>query len=94
LKALICAGTTLAALAFFLSTRLGADEGTWQSLASLKDRKPLRAALKPIYQAATAEAAAAALDAFAQGEWGAKFPTVAAMWQRQWEQVIPFFAYP
>jgi hypothetical protein len=23
-----------------------------------------------------------------------KFPTVAAMWQRQWEQVIPFFAYP
>ncbi|WP_338911806.1 transposase [Mycetohabitans rhizoxinica] len=27
-------------------------------------------------------------------EWGHKFPTVAAMWQRQWEQVIPFFAYP
>jgi putative transposase len=25
---------------------------------------------------------------------GKKFPTVAAMWQRQWEQVIPFFAYP
>ena len=42
----------------------------------------------------TAEAAAAALDAFAQSEWGRKFPTVAAMWQRQWEQVIPFFAYP
>ncbi|AWY58894.1 hypothetical protein A8H35_11105 [Burkholderia thailandensis] len=35
-----------------------------------------------------------ALDAFAQSEWGRKFPTVAAMWQRQWEQVIPFFAYP
>src|SRR6478735_4699788 len=59
-----------------------------------KDRKPLAAALKPVYQAASAEAAAAALDAFAQSEWGRRFPTIAAMWQRQWEQVIPFFAYP
>lgn len=64
------------------------------NLASWKDRKPLAAAIKPIYQAATSEAAAAALEAFAQSEWGRKFPTVAAMWQRQWEQVIPFFAYP
>jgi len=64
------------------------------NLASWKDRKGLTAALKPIYQAANAEAAAGALKAFAQGQWGQKFPTVAAMWQRQWEQVIPFFAYP
>src|SRR4029078_10614960 len=64
------------------------------NLASWKDRKGLTAALKPIYQAANAEAAAGAVKAFAQGEWGQKFPTVAAMWQRQWEQVIPFFAYP
>jgi transposase-like protein len=64
------------------------------SLASWKDRKPLASAIKPIYQAATAEAAAVALDAFAQSEWGRKFPTVAAMWRRQWEQMIPFFAYP
>jgi hypothetical protein len=64
------------------------------SLASWKDRKPLASALKPIYQTATAEAAEAALQAFSQREWGRKFPTVAAMWQRQWEQVIPFFAYP
>jgi transposase-like protein len=64
------------------------------NLASWKDRKHLAAALKPIYQAATAEAAAAALDAFERGDWGARFPTVVAMWRRQWEQVIPFFAYP
>ena len=64
------------------------------NLASWKDRKGLATALKPIYQAATADAAAAALDAFALGDWGQKFPTVAAMWRRQWEQVIPFFAYP
>ena len=64
------------------------------SLASWKDRKSLAAALKPVYQAVTADAAAAALQEFAQGEWGQKFPTVTAMLQRQWEQVIPFFAYP
>jgi len=64
------------------------------NLASWKDRKGLAAALKPIYQAATADAAAAALEAFAASDWGQQFPTVAAMWRRQWEQVIPFFAYP
>jgi putative transposase len=64
------------------------------NLASWKDRKALAVALKPVYQAASAEAAARALDEFAQSDWGLKFPTVAAMWQRQWEQVIPFFAYP
>jgi putative transposase len=64
------------------------------SLASWQDRKELAAALKPIYQAATADAAAGALQDFAQSDWGKKFPTVVAMWQRQWEQVIPFFAYP
>jgi putative transposase len=37
------------------------------SLASWKDRKPLAAAIKPIHQAATGEAAAAALEAFANG---------------------------
>jgi transposase-like protein len=64
------------------------------TLAAWKDRKELAAALKPIYQAANADLAAVALDEFAAGPWGSKFPTVAAMWQRQWQQVIPFFAYP
>lgn len=64
------------------------------SLASWKDRKALAAALKPIYQASTADAAASALQTFAESDWGKKFPTVPLMWQRQWEQVIPFFAYP
>ncbi len=64
------------------------------TLAAWKDRKELAAALKPVYQAANAQAAAEALDEFATGPWGTKFPTVVAMWRRQWEQVIPFFAYP
>jgi len=64
------------------------------TLAAWKDRKELAAALKPIYHAANADLAEAALDAFAAGPWGTRFPTVAAMWRRQWQQVIPFFAYP
>jgi putative transposase len=62
--------------------------------ASWKDRKKLAAALRPIYAAASAEAAEAALDGFAAGEWGRKFPTVVAAWRRAWAQVIPFFAFP
>ena len=42
----------------------------------------------------TAEAAAAALDAFEAGAWGQKFPTVVALWRRAWDRVIPFFAFP
>jgi transposase-like protein len=62
--------------------------------ASWKDRKPLAQALRPIYAAASAEVAAAALEAFADSEWGRKFPTVVAAWRRAWTQVIPFFAFP
>jgi hypothetical protein len=62
--------------------------------ASWKDRKMLAKALRPIYAAASAEAAEAALDAFADGEWGRKFPTVVAAWRWAWAQVIPFFAFP
>jgi putative transposase len=62
--------------------------------ASWKDRKALAAAIKPIYTAPSAEAALAELDAFEQGPWGEKFPTVAAAWRRAWDRVIPFFAFP
>jgi len=62
--------------------------------ASWKERKPLAAAIKPIYKAASAEAAQAELDAFAEGPWGQKFPTVVASWRRAWSNVIPFFAFP
>ena len=62
--------------------------------ASWKERKTLAAALRPIYTAASAEAAQAALDAFEVGPWGQKFPTVVAAWRRAWDRVIPFFAFP
>jgi transposase-like protein len=62
--------------------------------ACWKDRKALAAAIKSIYAAPSAEAALAELEAFAQGDWGWKFPTVAAAWHRAWDRVIPFFAFP
>lgn len=58
------------------------------------DRKSIARDLKAIYQAPTAAAAGHALDAFAAGPWGQKYPPIAAAWRRQWEQVIPFFVYP
>lgn len=62
--------------------------------ASWKDRKVLAAALKPIYTAPSAEAAAQALDEFEASPWGQRFPTVVASWRRAWDRVIPFFAFP
>jgi putative transposase len=50
--------------------------------------------LQPIYTAPSAEAAQAELDAFKQGAWGRKFPTVEAAWRRAWDRVIPFFVFP
>jgi putative transposase len=59
-----------------------------------KDRKALMPALKAIYQAATAEAAEAALDAFEAGPWAKRYPMIAPMWRRAWAYVVPFFAFP
>jgi putative transposase len=61
---------------------------------SWQDRKQVVAALKPIYQAPTADAALLALGDFEAGEWGRKYPAIAPLWRRQWAQVIPFFAFP
>lgn len=58
------------------------------------DRKKVAAALRAIYRAPTVEAAADVLEAFAGAEWGQKYPPIVAAWRRQWEQVIPFFAFP
>ena len=63
-------------------------------VANWKERRMLAVALRPIYGAPTADAASAALDAFARGPWGIKFPTVVAAWRRAWTHVIPFLAFP
>jgi putative transposase len=62
--------------------------------ASWKDRKILAGALKMIYRAKDADAAKAALEAFDAGPWGRKYPAIAQSWRRNWDRVIPFFAFP
>jgi transposase-like protein len=62
--------------------------------ANWKERKALATALRPIYAAISADAAAEALDEFEAGPWGQKFPTIVASWRRAWDRVIPFFAFP
>jgi putative transposase len=64
------------------------DFATW------KVRKALAAALRTIYTAPDADLAAAALDQFAEGPWGQRYPAIVASWRRAWAHVIPFFAFP
>ncbi len=64
------------------------------SYASWTDRKKLGGALRPIYGAVNAQAGEQALQAFAQGPWGQKYPMIATAWANAWERVIPFFAFP
>jgi putative transposase len=58
-----------------------------------KERKQVAADLKSIYRAATAEEAEQQLEAFA-ARWDAKYPTISALWRRNWLGVIPFFQFP
>lgn len=62
--------------------------------ASWKERKLVAAALKMIYRAIDAEAGRQALEEFAESIWGIKYPAIAQSWRRNWERVIPFFAFP
>ena len=61
--------------------------------AAWKERRPLAAALRPIYQAESAATARERLEDFARGPWGEKYPAIAQSWRRNWEQAIPFFAF-
>ena len=67
-----------------------------QSLAfvAYKDRKAMAAALKEVYRAADAGAAAAALAAFEEGSWGRRYPAIGPSWRRAWDEVVPFYACP
>src|SRR3982075_1406388 len=61
--------------------------------AAWKERRPVALALKPIDQAAAATVARERLEDFDRGPWGQKYPAIAQSWRRNWEQVIPFFAF-
>jgi len=61
--------------------------------ASWKDRKAITAALRPIYTAATVEAATDAMDTF-ELEWGDRYPGIVKVWRSAWEQFTPFLRFP
>ena len=60
---------------------------------SWKDRKAITRGLKPVYQAATIDAADQALDDF-EAEWGDRYPAVVDLWRRNWERFTPFPRLP
>lgn len=62
--------------------------------ASWKDRKAVAAELRKVYRSKDADAGKEALEAFDAGPWGQKYPSIAQAWRRNWEQIIPFFAFP
>ena len=58
-----------------------------------KQRQEVASDLRLIYQAGTATEALMQRDEFAR-KWDAAYPMVSQVWRRNWERVIPFFAYP
>jgi putative transposase len=58
-----------------------------------KDRKTIMPSIRAIYRAETEELARARLDEF-EALRGKRYPEIGQIWRRQWEQVVPFFAFP
>lgn len=58
------------------------------------DRKPVSAALKPIYQAVNTDAAREALDEFEASELGRKYPSAVKTFRDAWERFTPFLGFP
>ncbi|HEU5129579.1 MAG TPA: IS256 family transposase [Glycomyces sp.] len=54
---------------------------------------PVSKALKRVYTAPTADAAAAEFEHF-KAEWGGQYPMIARTWEAAWEQFTPFLAFP
>ena len=61
---------------------------------SYQHRKSVAAALKPIYQAADAEAARVELEAFKASDLGQRYPNTVATFENAWERFTPFLAFP
>jgi putative transposase len=64
------------------------------TFVSWKDRKSVMPALRAIYRGKDADAGLKAFEAFEAGPWGQRYPAIAQSWRRNWEHVVPFFAFP
>jgi putative transposase len=57
-----------------------------------RDRKAVADDLRAIYGAATAQQAEMNLEAF-ESKWDKTHPSISRTWRRNWDNIIPFFAY-
>jgi len=64
------------------------------NFAAWKDRRDVAKELKAIYRAKDSDAALVALDEFENGPWGTKYPAIGPAWRRNWDLIVPFFAFP
>ena len=60
--------------------------------AGRQHRDAIARAIRPIYTAVNAAAAAEALDAF-EAEWGHRYPAAVRLWRNAWQEFIPFLDY-
>ncbi|GAA1665437.1 IS256 family transposase [Citricoccus zhacaiensis] len=60
--------------------------------ASYSDRKTMAKDMRPIYTAATVQAAELAMEAFSE-TWNAKAPGAVLAWRNAWEDFTPFLAF-
>lgn len=60
---------------------------------SWKERKTMAKDLRNIYEAATEQDGAAALDAFSE-KWDKRYPHISASWRNNWAEIATFFKYP
>ena len=58
-----------------------------------RERKAVATDLKKIYTAADRDAAELELELFAE-KCDQKYPMIAAPWRANWEQIVPFLAFP
>lgn len=58
-----------------------------------KAKRAMLKDLRPVYQAATVEAAEQALEVFEKA-WGEQYPMAVQSWRSRWQNVIPFYGYP
>lgn len=58
-----------------------------------KNQKAFMADLKPVYRAASKDAAEIALDELEE-KWGETYPIVIQSWRRKWDHLSAYFKYP
>ena len=60
--------------------------------ASRADWAQLAKDLRPVYSAATKQAAKAALDEL-EAKWGERYPAIIRLWHNAWPEFVPFLSY-